>query len=379
MNEQIRISDTTFVGVFDSGLGGISVLSELVRTMPYMDFEYFGDSANAPYGVKELDFVISRAEEICGDFVYRGAGAIVIACNTATSAAAARLRAKYTIPIIGMEPAVKPALAYLDQKRVEQKHDTESSSDGLLEGRVLVEERVGAIDNTIDNTIDNAIDNAIDKKIAVLATPMTLKEKKYKQLVETLQAEGHVIEIPSPELVELVENHFFDEAKVRKIISAYVRTRIDSRSDIGAIVLGCTHFVFLKKYFEEYCEGLRIFDGNEGTARRLLGFFPPESVSEQRKGSVRILNSAGPEKVELSKKLLRYELDKEEYFFVKEKMQEFIEQMLTGEEANLAKYYFLDKMTISEISEKMKKREKALKEEVEEIRSKLFRYLKKQV
>lgn len=345
MNEQIKISDTTFVGVFDSGLGGISVLSELVRTMPYMDFEYFGDSANAPYGVKDLDFVRSRAEEICGDFVYRGAAAIVIACNTATSAAAAQLREKYAIPIIGMEPAVKPALSHIDidEQRGERKQ------------------------------------NAGPKKIAVLATPMTLKEKKYKQLVEALHAEERVIEIPSPELVELVENHFFDEAKVRKIISAYVRTRIDTHPDIGAIVLGCTHFVFLKKYFQECCEGLRIFDGNEGTARRLLGFFPSGSDSEHRKGVLRILNSAGPEKVELSKKLLRHELDKEEYLFVKEKIQDFIERMLTGEHANLAKDYFLDKMPISEISEKMKKREKIVKEEIEEIRSKLFRYLKKQV
>lgn len=365
MNEQITISETSFVGVFDSGLGGISVLSELVKTMPYMDFEYFGDSANAPYGVKDVEFVMSRAEEICSDFIYRGAAAIVIACNTATSAAAARLREKYSIPIIGMEPAVKPAISYMEEQ-------------------------------------------SINKKIAVLATPMTLKEKKYKHLIRTLEAESRVIEIPSPELVELVEYHFFDEAKVRKIISTYVRTRIDSRDDIGAIVLGCTHFVFLKKYFEEYCEGIRIFDGNAGTARRLSGFFPSASPEkhlfferelsseledlrerrppsekvfsrEIRRGKIRIKNSAGEEKVELSKKLLRYELDKEDYLFVREQIQDYIEQVLTEETASIAKKYFLERMSVPEIAKQTQKKEKSLYEMIDSIQSGLFKFMKKHV
>lgn len=348
MNEQIKISETSFVGVFDSGLGGISVLAELVKTMPYMDFEYFGDSANAPYGVKDVDFVVSRAEEICSDFIYRGASAVVIACNTATSAAAAKLREKYHIPIVGMEPAVKPALAYM--------------SENGMKG---------------------------DKKVAVLATPMTLKEKKYKELVKTLEAEAEVVEIPSPELVDLVENHFFDEVKVRKIISAYVRTRIDSRTDVGAIVLGCTHFVFLKKYFEECCDGVRIFDGNEGTARRLQGFFSQESSEKfqesseklglQKKGKILIKNSAGSEKVELSKKLLRYELNKQEYIFVHENLQDFIEQELTGEVAEIATHYFIEKMSVREISKLTQKKESMLNEMINTIQTRLFKYLKKQV
>ncbi|MDO4754194.1 MAG: glutamate racemase [Bacillota bacterium] len=339
MSEQIKISDKPFVGVFDSGLGGISVLAELINKMPHMDFAYFGDSANAPYGTKNPDFVIARAEEICSNFVYRGARAIVIACNTATSVAAGKLREKYRIPIIGMEPAVKPALAYLEEQRA-------------------------------------------NKKIAVLATPMTLKENKYRQLVRTLNAESKVVEIPSPELVELVEGSFFHEEKVRKMIAAYIRNRIDTVSDIGAIVLGCTHFVFLKKYFEEYCEGLKVFDGNAGTANRLSELLKNADEEENfsrnnERGQVHIDNSAGAEKIELSKKLLWHELNKEEYSLVEGEIQRFVGAELNEEEAELAKLYYTEKMSIHQIARQTGKKERQLQDIFHAMNARLFRHLKK--
>ena len=98
------------VGVFDSGVGGISVLRQLVTTLPHEDFFYFGDSANAPYGEKDRDWVLRRSRDIVDELLENGAKAIVIACNKATSVAAATLRAEYAhVPIIGFEPALKPA------------------------------------------------------------------------------------------------------------------------------------------------------------------------------------------------------------------------------------------------------------------------------
>lgn len=328
---QIRLTQKPFVGVFDSGLGGISVLAELIRTMPHMDFEYFGDSLHAPYGTKTTEFVRSRAEEICGNFIYRGASAVVIACNTATSVAAKELRGKYTVPIVGMEPAVKPAIEYLSK-------------------------------------------TGISGKIAVLATPMTLKERKYKELVHDLHAEECVAEIPSPELVELVEHHFFNDAKIKKTVEAFVRTKINPLGEIAAIVLGCTHFVFLKRHFESECEGIPIIDGNAGTARRLASLLGEIEPSD---GVVRILNSAGEEKTELSKKLLKYRLDSEEYAFVESMVHECIENLLNGREKEFAKLYYADKKPLQEIMIEMNLKEKELKKVSEEVRSKVFKHMKR--
>ena len=108
-----------YVGVFDSGVGGISVLRELVVTLPHENFVYYGDSANAPYGEKERDWVLRRSRDIVDNLLNLGAKAIVIACNTATSAAAATLRADYAyVPIIGVEPALKPATLAVDHGRI---------------------------------------------------------------------------------------------------------------------------------------------------------------------------------------------------------------------------------------------------------------------
>lgn len=340
--EQIQISERPFVGVFDSGLGGISVLAELISLMPDVDFEYYGDSLHAPYGTKSPDFVLKRALEICGEFVYRGACAVVIACNTATSIAAQTLREKYDIPIVGMEPAVKPALS--------------------------------------------ALHSHSDRKIAVLATPMTLREEKYRNLVRQLEAEHRVVEIPSPELVDLVEKSLLDEEKVRKVLAAYYRTRIEPVEHLGAIVLGCTHFVFLKHYLEELSDGIVIVDGNHGTAKRLQSLIaePPEGnpysesegKSELRKGRIRIQNSAGAEKEELSRKLLRHELTKEDYFFVASSLPDVITQRLDGREAEFAQMYYLDKIPLPEIAKKLQLSEKSAKVLLEKVSGKVFKYLK---
>ena len=156
------------IGVFDSGLGGISVLKELREAMPSEKFIYYGDSANAPYGIKTKEEITERCEKIIEFFLKEGVKAIVIACNTATSAAANVLREKYSnLPIIGMEPALKVAA-----------------------------------DGKIDNTI------------VVMATPLTLREEKFNNLMSQYDDDNIVIKMPCPELVNIVENDLLDDKEV---------------------------------------------------------------------------------------------------------------------------------------------------------------------
>ncbi|MBM7561211.1 glutamate racemase [Fusibacter tunisiensis] len=207
------------IGVFDSGLGGLSV-ADMIRTiLPAEDLIYIGDSLHAPYGIKTKEEVVQLSENVCNQLLTEDVKAIVIACNTATSAAADRLRAKYNLPIIGMEPAIKPAL--LNTK-----------------GRVLV-----------------------------LATEMTLKEQKFNALAEMFDEAHRLLRLPVPEWVELVENALWQQEHVKQVVTS-VLDRI--KVPVEAVVLGCTHFIFLKPYIEAYYSGhVKIFDGNEGTVQHL--------------------------------------------------------------------------------------------------------------
>ena len=147
------------IGVFDSGAGGLSVLKELVRLMPEEDFIYYGDSLNAPYGVKPLEEVRQLTYACAEHLLERGVKEIIIACNTATSAACKIMRGMYPdLPLVGIEPAVKPAA---------QNHRGE--------------------------------------KVAVMATPLTLHEEKFKQLVKRYENLATIIPVPCPDLVEYVE------------------------------------------------------------------------------------------------------------------------------------------------------------------------------
>lgn len=205
------------IGVFDSGVGGVSVLGELVRTLPCEDFLYFGDTAHAPYGTRPREEVLGYCDDVMERLLSQGVKAVVIACNTATSVAAASLRERLTLPIIGMEPALKPAH--------EMRHG----------GAVLV-----------------------------LATPMTLTLPKF-QLLMSRYGEG-AAPVACPGLMELVECEDFDAAR------DYLRERLspwDLRS-VDAVVLGCTHYVFLRPVLRDLLpKETLVLDGNAGTARQL--------------------------------------------------------------------------------------------------------------
>lgn len=207
------------IGIFDSGLGGLSVLNTLEGLLSKEGFIYIGDSLNAPYGIKTKDEVFELSKKICDELISKDVKAIVIACNTATSAAVSRLRDMYDIPIIGMEPAVKPALR---------------QSEG---------------------------------QVVVLATEMTLKEEKFQKLVEQIDDGYRVAKIPAPEWVDCVENHMNDAAYVEKCVNDFLDKNLPTAQNL---VLGCTHFIFLSDFIKRYYGGkIELFDGNIGTALQL--------------------------------------------------------------------------------------------------------------
>lgn len=213
------------IGFFDSGVGGISVLKTAGLKLPHENFIYYGDNLNAPYGEK-TEAQIKRLSLKSCDFLYnKGVKAIVIACNTATSAAVIMMRHKYNIPVISMEPAVKPALA------------------GRNAGRVLV-----------------------------LATPATVSQARYLGLIERLDAHDMVINVGCGGLVELIEDGRTDEQSIHGYLSERLAFLRDE--PVGAVVLGCTHYAFVEAHIKSFVDGMThtdcpVFDGRHGTVRQL--------------------------------------------------------------------------------------------------------------
>lgn len=230
---------TSPIGVFDSGVGGVSVLGELTRTLPHEDFLYFGDNLHAPYGTKPQQEVLTYVRGVMNHLMAQDVKAVVIACNTATSVAAAALRDELFLPIIGMEPALKPA--------AELRHG----------GQILV-----------------------------LATPMTLRLPKFQSLYARY-GEG-AVPLPCPGLMELVEQQSFDQASryLTELFSPYDMTKVD------AVVLGCTHYVFLRPCLEQLLPPqVMILDGNAGTARQLHRVLEQQHLLNTVGGSVRFETS----------------------------------------------------------------------------------------
>ncbi len=235
-------SKKEYIAVFDSGVGGISVLRELVRQMPNEHFLYFGDSANAPYGDKTTDRVRQLTMDAAEVLLSRGVKALVVACNTATAAAINDLRQAHPETIvIGIEPALKLA------------------ADRFPQGRV-----------------------------GVMATQVTLREEKFAHQLERFP-DMQVALIPAPGLVELIEAGKADEpeteALLRSILTPYV-------GKLDALVLGCTHYPFVKKTIRKILgEQTVLLDGGEGTARQTRRCLEQEDLLRTGDGSVHIENS----------------------------------------------------------------------------------------
>lgn len=247
------------IGVFDSGLGGISVLRELRRYMPNENYIYYGDSAYAPYGEKSKEQIKERCEWICSFFIMQGVKAIVIACNTATSACVEDLRSRYPdILIIGMEPALKLA-----------------------------------------------VDRKVDQHVRVLATKFTLGEEKFHNLASRFENQHTIEHVACPKLVTLVEQ---DQLSQQELVKSILSTYLEGWQKLDSIVLGCTHFVYYRNIIQEMTNhNVQIIDGNVGTTKHLHQLLTQNNLlhPQLNEGSVHIYNSSGNnDLLTLSRKLL---------------------------------------------------------------------------
>ncbi len=236
-----------FIAVFDSGVGGISVLRHLRKLLPEERLLYFGDSANAPYGTKSREEIQKLALDVAEKLVKRNIKALVVACNTATAAAIDVLRQRYPeLIVVGIEPALKPA------------------ADRFPGGT-----------------------------IGVLATPVTLKEEKFHQLSEHYGGRCTVVPLPAPGLMELVEQgkgaSGAAESLLRELLAPWA-------GKLDALVLGCTHYPFAVAAIRAVVgEGVTLFDGGEGTARETRRRLEQAGLLHDGPGSIHIENSLGSE------------------------------------------------------------------------------------
>ena len=212
------------VGIFDSGLGGLSVLHCAKKLFPDADYIYYADEQHVPYGEKSPAEIRGFVEEIFHFLIAKGVDAIVIACNTATTMVDKAYRKQFSIPIVGMEPAVKKAVELY-------------GSEG--------------------------------KRILVAATPVTIHGNKLKTLVTKVDKENESDLIALPGLVRFAEKTIFDGEAVEE----YLKNELLKYSprEYGTIVLGCTHFNYFKKVLQKLFQGnVHFVDGNEGTIHQLM-------------------------------------------------------------------------------------------------------------
>ena len=210
------------IGVFDSGVGGISVLRELIKVMPNENYIYLGDSKNAPYGTKTLETVRKLSFENARILLEQGAKGLVVACNTATSAAVRLMRGMYPeLPIVGIEPALKPAALQKEHPRV-----------------------------------------------LVMATPMTVQQEKFRQLMARYEDKAEIFPLPCPGLMEFVEAGDLESDRLYDFLIELLGPYLDKRLD--SVVLGCTHYPFARRMIQRIVgDAVTIFDGGAGTAREM--------------------------------------------------------------------------------------------------------------
>jgi glutamate racemase len=209
------------IGVFDSGVGGLSVLKHIRAALPQRDLLYVADSGHVPYGDKTPDYIRERSLILTQFLVAQGAEAIVIACNTATAAAAAFLRERFALPIVAMDPAVKPAVA--------------ATKSGV---------------------------------VGVLATVGTLESARFAALLEQYAGDVDIVTQACPGLVEQVEAGELDTPATLALVERYVRPLIARGAD--TLVLGCTHYPFLKPLIASVAgAGVRLIDTGDAVARQV--------------------------------------------------------------------------------------------------------------
>lgn len=253
------------IGVFDSGVGGISVLAELIYTLPREKYIYYGDSANAPYGLRSTDEVKELSFNVVDKLLEKGIKGLVVACNTATSGAIEDFKRTLKIPVVGMEPALKPAI--------------ELNKKG---------------------------------KILVMATPVTLRGKKFNNLIESFHPTSEIIKLPCRGLVEIIEK----SGGKGKEVQEYLKQLFASFhvEEVASIVLGCTHFIFIKEEIIKIVgNNVDVIDGNKGTAKQLERLLKKYNLLNQQDNNkfteVLLINSSSDdEMIRLNKSLLEEQL-----------------------------------------------------------------------
>lgn len=208
------------IGIFDSGVGGLSVLLEAVRRLPGERYTYFSDNAFCPYGGRDSEFIKGRARTVTRELLSHGADAVIVACNTATTVAVASLREEFPVPFIGLEPAVKPAAAL-----------TKSGT------------------------------------IGVLATAATLGSAKYRATRDGLPSAVTVVESVGSGFVELVESGVLNGTEAENVVRPVIEPML--AKGVDAIALGCTHYPFLRNLIESLAPGVTVIDPAPSVARHL--------------------------------------------------------------------------------------------------------------
>lgn len=243
------------IAVIDSGLGGVSVLLHLLREMPNEDIVYFGDTLNAPYGSKTGEAVravtLENVRRLMSDYSVK---AVVIACNTATGASASACRERFPdLPIIGIEPAIKPAV-------------TKSKKE--------------------------------NPRVLVMATQLTLSQEKFTLLAEKYNPNASITSLPCPGLSDLIEK-CADRTEI-KILLNTLFAQIE-REKIDSIVLGCTHYPLVRDIIEECFPNADIYDGGKGTALQTKRRLSECGLCDKRleQGKITFVNSAGDKSFEM--------------------------------------------------------------------------------
>jgi glutamate racemase len=236
------------IGVFDSGLGGLSVLQALLRQLPGADVLYVADSGHAPYGERDVAHITARSEHITRFLLSKGAQVIVVACNTATAAAVQHLRNSWpNTPIVGVEPGIKPALAL--------------SASG---------------------------------RIGVMATPATLDSTRFRALLDRLAAKALVTLQPCPGLAREIERGQLDSPQLRQLVHGF--TAPLKAAGVDTVVLGCTHYPFVRHLFQaELGPDVAIVDTSEAVARQAARQAPEALGRPSAPGHIYLWSSGPPE------------------------------------------------------------------------------------
>ena len=233
------------IGVFDSGVGGLSILDESLDQLPEHDYIYLADSANAPYGERSSEWIAARSLALCQHLAHEGCDAIVVACNTATAQAIKDIRLKINIPIIGVEPGIKPAAM--------------QSLNGI---------------------------------VGVLATEATLSSDKFNALLATLPPHCRFIKQAGAGLVPLIEAGKADGEDTLELLAKHLEPIQDAGAD--TLVLGCTHYPFLRKAIRKLLGGsITLIDTSEAVVRQLKRQLEINTIAtpEHQHGSIIFISS----------------------------------------------------------------------------------------